>query len=135
MRSPKLVVDLGTGSGVLALAASLLGARRVIGGDNDPIAISTAKDNARMNKISAVEFHLADVRDYKFSKTDIVTANLFSELLMEILPKLRTARVLILSGILREQERGVRRALARNRISVLEVRWRGKWVAMLAASG
>src|SRR5215472_2982664 len=44
-------VDLGTGSGILALAARLLGAKRVFGIDNDPIAISTAKQNARLNSI------------------------------------------------------------------------------------
>ena len=133
MRSPELVVDLGTGSGILALAAKRLGAKSVIGIDNDPAAISTAKQNARLNKISGVKFRLGDVRRWKSRrKVDIVTANLFSELLIEILPRIKTARRLILSGILRNQERDVRRALARNKIDILEARRRGKWVAMLA---
>jgi ribosomal protein L11 methyltransferase len=127
------LVDLGTGSGILALAAKLLGAKRAIGLDIDPIAISTAKGNARRNKINNVSFRLTDARRWKPSrKIDIVTANLFSELLIEILPKLKRARWLILSGILREQERGLVRALKRNKINVLEVRRRGKWVAVLA---
>jgi ribosomal protein L11 methyltransferase len=127
------MVDLGTGSGILALAAKLLGAKRALGIDNDPIAISTAKQNARRNKIREVQFRLADVRRVRLPrKVDIVTANLFSELLVEILPKLKQARRLILSGILREQERNVRRALTRNKIDILETRRRGKWVAMLA---
>ena len=128
-------VDLGTGSGILALAAKLLGAKRVIGLDNDPVAISTAKQNARRNKIHEVQFRLADVRRAKLPrKIDIVTANLFSELLIEILPKLKHARRLVLSGILREQERDVKRALTRSKIDILELRRRGKWVAILAAS-
>ena len=127
-----LIVDLGTGSGILALAAGCLGARRVVAIDIDPIAISTAKENARRNKIDNVSFRLADVRRWRFpGKIDIVTANLFSELLIEILPKLKRVRWLILSGILREQERDLVRALKRNKINVLEVRRRGKWVAML----
>jgi ribosomal protein L11 methyltransferase len=131
--SPDLVVDLGTGSGILALAARLLGAKRAIGLDIDPIAISTAKGNARRNKIDNVSFRLADVRRWKPSrKIDIVTANLFSELLIEILPKLKRVPWLILSGILREQERDLVRALKRNKINVVEVRRRGKWVAVLA---
>lgn len=127
------LIDLGTGSGIFALAAKILGAKRVIGIDNDPIAISTAKQNAKLNKIRAVEFRIADVRAWKFGRrTDIVTANLFSELLVEIVPKLRAARRVILSGILRNQEGDVRQALTAAKIGILEVRRRGKWVAMLA---
>jgi ribosomal protein L11 methyltransferase len=128
------IVDLGTGSGILALAAKRCGATRIIGIDNDPIAISTAKQNARLNKIDGVQLRIADIRCFKFPlKVDIVAANLFSELLIEILPMLKkSARWLILSGILRRQERDVTRALKRNTIDILEARRRGKWVAILA---
>ena len=133
-RSYHLVVDLGTGSGILALAARCLGAKRAVGLDIDPMAISTAKANARRNKIDNVSFRLTDVRRWKpYRKIDIIIANLFSELLIEILPKLKRGRWLILSGILREQERDLVRALKRNKINFLEVRRRGKWVAVLAA--
>lgn len=128
------MVDLGTGSGILALAAKCLGAKRAIGIDIDPIAISTAKANARRNKIDKVEFRVADVRRWRFpGKIDIVTANLFSELLIEILPKLRRARRLILSGILREQERALVRGLRRHGIDVVKVQRRGKWIAIAAS--
>jgi len=133
VRSPELIVDLGTGSGILALAAKLLGAKRVIGIDNDPIAISTARQNARLNKIRGVQFRVADVRLWKPpSKIDIVAANLFSELLIETLPKLKQARRLILSGILSKQQGAVKAALRRNKIEISEARRRGKWVAILA---
>jgi len=134
LRSPNLVVDLGTGSGILALAAKLLGAKRVIGIDNDSIAISTAKQNARLNKVQGVQFLVSDVRRWKLPlDVDIVTANLFSELLISILPRLKHARWLILSGILRAQERDLTRALQRNKIDSINARRRGKWVAILAA--
>jgi len=133
VRSPELIVDLGTGSGILALAARCFGARRVVAIDIDPIAISTAKENARRNRIANIHFKVGDVRRWRFpGKIDIVTANLFSELLVEILPKLKRVQWLILSGILREQERDLVRALKRNKINLLEVRRRGKWVAVLA---
>jgi ribosomal protein L11 methyltransferase len=131
-----LIVDLGTGGGILALAAKCLGAGRAIGIDNDPVAISTAKQNARLNKIRNVTFRIEDVRRSKIpAKTDVVTANLFSELLIEILPRLRAARWLILSGILREQERDITQALRGNKIDIVDTRRRGKWVAILAAVG
>ena len=136
-------VDLGTGSGILAFAAKLFGAKRVIGIDNDPIAISTAKQNARLNKIRGVQFRVADVRRWKSTsksflrqgygaQVDVVTANLYSELLIEILPNLKAARWLILCGFLRNQERDVRRSLTGNKLKIIEVRKRGKWVAILA---
>jgi ribosomal protein L11 methyltransferase len=128
------IVDLGTGSGILALAARSLGAKRVIGIDNDPLAISTAKQNARLNGIEGVTFRLGDVRHWNSrTKVDIITANLFSELLIKILPKLKAGRWMILSGILRDQERDVTRALRRHKIDIVQVRRRGKWVAILTA--
>jgi ribosomal protein L11 methyltransferase len=131
------MLDLGTGSGILALAAKRFGAAKVIGVDLDPIAVSTAKQNARLNRIRSVDFRLTDARQFSSTlKFHILTANLFSELLIEVLPKM--ARILrmdgcaILSGILRDQERSVRRALRAARLEVTIVRRRGMWIAILA---
>jgi ribosomal protein L11 methyltransferase len=127
------LLDLGTGTGILALAAKSLGAARVVAIDYDPTAIATAKENARRNKIDNTDFQVADARRWKFPpRIDIITANLFSELLIEILPKLKRAQWLILSGILREQEAQLIRALKRNGIAIVETRRRGKWIAILA---
>lgn len=133
LRCPESVVDVGTGSGILALAASRFGAKRIIGIDVDPIAISNAKQNARLNRIDNVDFRMADARRCKFpKKIDIVTANLFSELLIEILPKLKRSRWLILSGILREREGELVQALGRSKIQIVEIQRHGKWIAVLA---
>ena len=130
------IIDLGTGSGILALAGRCLGAARAIGIDNDPLAISIAKQNARLNQIRGVTFRIRDIRRSKIpAKAEVVTANLFSELLIEILPKLKAARWLILSGILREQERDITQALRGNKIDIIDTRRHGKWVAILAAVG
>jgi ribosomal protein L11 methyltransferase len=128
------IVDLGTGSGILSLAAKRFGATRVVDIDNDPIAVATAKANAQQNQIDGIQFRIGDVRRWKSSRQiDIVTANLFSELLIKILPKLKATRWMILSGILRNQERDVTRALRRHKIDIVQVRRRGKWVAILTA--
>jgi ribosomal protein L11 methyltransferase len=129
--------DLGTGTGILALAAKRLGADRVLGIDLDPIAVSTAKQNAQLNNIRGVEFRMADVTRWKpTEKFDIITANLFSDLLLEILATLRAQLrpngCLILSGIMRDQEQALMRPLHANKIGVVQVRRRGKWVALLA---
>jgi len=134
VRSPDkqwTLLDLGTGTGILALAAKRLGAAKVIAIDYDPIAIATAKENARRNKIDNIDFRVVDLQRWKFPRQiDIIAANLFSELLIEILPKLKRARYLILSGILREQEAQLFCALKRNKIAIVEARRRGKWIAI-----
>jgi len=127
------LLDLGTGTGILALAAARFGAKRVIAIDDDPVAIATARQNARRNKLDNIDFRVADVRRWPFPpRIEIITANLFSELLIEILPKLKRAQRLILSGILRDQEAQLVRALKRNGIVIVEMRRRGKWIAILA---
>jgi ribosomal protein L11 methyltransferase len=127
------LVDLGTGSGILALAAKRFGAGLVIGVDNDPAAISMAKSNARLNKIRGATFQLGDVHRWNpAQKTDVITANLYSDLLIEILPKLRGGEWLILSGILRSQKHEFVRALQRNHLDVIDMKRRGKWMAFLA---
>jgi ribosomal protein L11 methyltransferase len=127
------LVDLGTGSGILALAARRFGAGRVTGIDNDPTAISMGKSNARLNKIRGIRFQLADVHDWNSTQeTDVITANLYSDLLVEILPKLRDAGRLILSGILLSQENELTLALHRNDYEIINTKRRGKWLAILA---
>jgi len=127
------LVDLGTGSGILALAAKLLGAGGVIGIDNDPAAILMAKSNARLNKIRGATFQLGDVRRWNpAQKTDVITANLYSDLLIEILPKLRAGGWLILSGILCSQQDELVGAMQRNHLDVIDMKRRGKWMAFLA---
>jgi ribosomal protein L11 methyltransferase len=130
------LVDLGTGSGILALAAKCLSAGGVIGIDNDPAAISVAKSNARLNKVPGASFQLGDVHDWNPArKTDVITANLYSDLLIEILPRLHGGAWLILSGILRSQQDELIHALQRNHIDVIRTKRRGKWVAILARPG
>ena len=137
-RSPGwTMLDAGTGSGILALAGSRFGAARVLAIDNDPLALSTAKRNARANRAQNIEFITGDILKHKLpEKFDIITANLFSEILIKALPvwsrHLAVGGRLILSGILRAQEKEVVRALCRQGFAVAEARRRGKWIALLA---
>jgi ribosomal protein L11 methylase PrmA len=130
------LADLGTGTGILSLTAKRFGAGRVIGIDNDPTAISMAKSNARLNKIRGVSFESGDVRRWNPAReTDVITANLYSDLLIEILPEISGSSWLILSGILRSQEGELFRALQRNHLDIISIKRRGKWTAFLARRG
>jgi len=128
------LVDLGTGSGIPVLAAKYFGAGQVTGIDNDPAAISVAKSNAGLNKIRGARFQLGDAHKFKpAQETDVITANLYCDLLIEILPKLNARDWLILSGILRRQQDELVRALQQNQYDVIITKRRGKWVAILAS--
>ena len=128
--------DAGTGTGILALAARRLGARKILGLDNDPRAVAHARQNARLNHISRTRFIAANLLRWKPStRYDVVTANLFSELLVAALPifgrALRANGCLIVSGILRDQELSVLHPLRRFGFHLQAQRRRGKWVALL----
>ena len=132
------LLDAGTGTGILALAARRLGACDVLGLDNDPRAVAQARQNARLNRISRARFIAADLLRWKPSaRYEVVTANLFSELLIAGLPTFRQALrakgYLIASGILHGQAEAVARALRRNAFQLEKQRRRGKWIAFLAA--
>jgi len=127
------LADLGTGTGILALAAKRFGAGHVTGIDIDPRAISIAKANARQNRIKNVNFLLADLRRWKPNgPRDIIAANLYSSLFLEVLPKLKRCTWLILSGVLRTQQNEFLRLLRQNNIDIVRMKRRGKWIAVLA---
>jgi ribosomal protein L11 methyltransferase len=134
------MLDAGTGTGILALAGRCFGAQDVMAIDNDLRAIATAKANARANAIRGVHFVLGDAaRKTGKGKFDIITANLFSELLVSALPiwktRLQRNGLMILSGVLREQEGELLHALRANRFENARVRRRGKWLALLCRAG
>ena len=131
------MLDAGTGSGILALAAGKFGAGEVVAIDNDPDAIRTARENARCNSIRGVKFVCGDIGKLMSGQFDIIAANLYSDLLARVLPLfrkcLRENGRLILSGVLRTQEAELTRALRTSGFCVLEARRRGKWIALLVS--
>jgi len=111
------VLDVGTGSGVLAIAGARLGAARVLGIDVDPDAIQSARDNLTMNPDArGVTFDVADLTSAALPKARLVTANLTGALLAKAAPLLLAAAeprgVLILSGLLAHERDEVCRAFA-----------------------
>jgi len=106
------VLDVGTGSGILAIAAWALGARRVAANDDDPKAVEVARENAGRNG-AAVEI-VALPLERVAGTFDIVVANILANTLVELAPavaaKLAPGGVVLLSGILGPQEAEVRRA-------------------------
>jgi ribosomal protein L11 methyltransferase len=111
----RFVLDVGTGSGVLAIAADLLGASRALGIDNDPDAIQSAQETLSLNpRAVRTEFEAADLTERTLPEADVLTANLTGALLVRAAPLLRSAvrpgGTLILSGLLAAEREGVVRA-------------------------
>ena len=135
--TPWEMLDLGTGSGILAIAARKLGATRALAGDFDPQAVRVAKENTKANNINALTVRKMDVRSWEPDRTwPVVAANLFSGILVEIAAKLAAAVApggrLIFSGVLREQEEEVLKAFRKQKLRIVKVVRKGKWIAGLA---
>jgi ribosomal protein L11 methyltransferase len=102
------VLDVGTGSGVLAIAASRLGAADVVAIDDDPDAIESAAENVRLNEGANVQLQTVDLRAASLGQFDVVTANLTGGLLVQAAASLKAvvapAGVLVLSGFMTHEE-------------------------------
>lgn len=134
------LLDLGCGSGILALAAERLGAAKVLGCDFDERCVKTAKENAELNDLDRSRFVKADVLRWKPPKSagkpgtyDIVAANLYSTILTAassmIMEAIRPGGVLILSGILSVEEPALKKTF--RSLRHLQTLRRGKWSAMM----
>lgn len=111
------VLDFGCGSGILAIAALLLGAPQAVGTDIDPQALEASRDNASRNGIDPARFPVYLPADLPQQPADVVVANILAGPLVSLAPQI-TALVkdggrLALSGILAEQAEEVRAAYAR----------------------
>jgi ribosomal protein L11 methyltransferase len=131
---PWEMLDLGCGTGILALAARALGAKRCLAGDFDPECVKATKANVKVNALRNVTVQKLDVFHWEPERTwDVVTANLYSTILIEIAPKLAASvapeGTLIVSGVMRDQEADVMKALAKHKLAPLKVARQGKWIA------
>ena len=137
--SPLLTVpsllDLGTGSGILAIAANLLGAGRILALDIDPDAVEVARDNLALNDmVDSVECGTVPLESLT-ENFDIILANILAEELVRLAPnlaeRLHPGGSLILSGILAEKEPLVRQGFAFQPLKYSRTVSDGEWVAML----
>jgi ribosomal protein L11 methyltransferase len=130
------VLDLGTGSGVLALAARRLGATKIVATDFDPAAIRTARQNEALNfSTPLVRWHCADVKKLAEKvRFDLVLGNLFSDILIEAARRISACVApggqLWASGILREQQDEVVAAYRAQGLHFIRETRRGKWVML-----
>ena len=130
-------LDLGTGTGLLAIAAFRLGYRHVVAIDTDPLAVEAAKTNSALNRIDGLEIREGSIADLN-ETYDFIAANIISDVLVQIAPSLpahlKPGGIAVLSGILRGQESEVIEAITRTGLKLLEQYRDGKWVSLVLAS-
>lgn len=129
----RTAIDVGTGSGVLAIAAARLGAAYVTAIDVDPDAIESARENIARNEVAnVVDAHVVDLSRATLSPADIVTANLTGSLLERHAPELarlvKPAGVLIAAGFTIDERDRVVQAFAPG-MSVAEMAEEEGWIA------
>lgn len=130
------VFDVGTGSGILAIAARALGADRVDAMDYDQVAVMATVKNAAMNNASII-IYKSDLLKDCVGQADLIIANIVADVIIRLVPELdehlkENGRFLC-SGVLVEREKDVTAALEEAGYTVIERREDGEWCALLAA--
>lgn len=131
------VTDIGTGSGVLAIGASMLGANHVHALDLDPIAVRSAKENIALNKISGtIDVVKGNLLDTVKKPADIVVANILAEIIMtftdDAYTVVKPGGVFITSGIIETKKEDVKQSLANAGFIIDEVMMMEDWVTIVA---
>ena len=126
-------LDIGSGSGILAMAMVKLGARKVIAFDNDPDAYGALRDNRTRNRIdeSAMPLFIGSVESLRAGAFDVITMNILPEVIIALLPEVmpHVRESLILSGILTSRRDDVVSAASTHGLTLSRDRIKGEWWA------
>ena len=145
VKSDTVLLDVGTGSGILSIAALKLGAKFACGTDLDPCAITAVKENMEVNGVEEDKYTvmLGNIIDEKavqeavgYEKYDMVVANILAEVLVPLTPvilaQMKPGALYITSGIIDDKEETVVKAVKAVGLEVLEVNHQGEWVSVTA---
>ncbi len=137
VRGGETVYDVGTGSGILAVAAAKLGASRILAVDTDGVAVNVARENIKLNGVDrVVKVVEGNLLDSVSEPADIIVANIVADVIMELVPAavslLKPGGIFISSGIYLGREKDVETTLAARGFSVLDRRQEGDWTAIIA---
>jgi len=135
LQGGEIVYDVGTGSGILSLAAAKLGAAQVWAWDVDLVAVRVAKDNVQLNGLTnKISVELGSLPD-KTRGADLITVNIVANIILQLAPKfqenLQSKGLLICSGIIQTREKEVREALQEEGLELKERMQEGDWVSLV----
>lgn len=130
------VFDVGTGSGILAIAAAKLGAKKAVGVDLDPVAVESAKENVSYNNLDNIEVLYGNLVEVIEGKADIVVANIIAEIICILIDDvkrvLKQGGMFITSGIIHERVKMVTDKLEESGFEVIKVNKDGEWNCIIA---
>jgi ribosomal protein L11 methyltransferase len=130
-----LVLDLGTGSGILAIAARLLGCGHVIGCDNDPDSIRVAAENIERNTEQFIPIYCGSIDTVRSESVDLLLCNLTADVISQVFPEIHRAvkpgGAVVFSGILVEQRTVIRDIVTGSGWTIEDDRTRGEWIALV----
>ena len=128
------MLDIGCGSGILSIAAVLLGAESAVGVDIDAQSVKTARENAELNSQSGkTEYIVGDLADKVSGKFNVVCANIVADVVIRLLESVRDYMaenaVLLVSGIIDAREQDVLLAAEKHGFTVKEKQYKDNWCA------
>jgi ribosomal protein L11 methyltransferase len=134
-------LDVGTGSGILSIAAAKLGAQKITGIDNDDVAVEVAKSNLLQNKIEKKTFRIVtgNLVDMIHERYDLVVSNILSEVILDLLDHIKKVLVkggiFMASGIIVKHKAPVVEKMIKSGFRILEIRTKEDWVSIAGCLG
>ncbi|GEK90880.1 50S ribosomal protein L11 methyltransferase [Alkalibacterium kapii] len=129
--------DVGTGSGILSIAAHLFGAKEVHAYDLDEVAVKSARDNIKLNKLEEIiQVRANDLLKGINAKADIIAANILTEVILPFIPdayeRLEDNGYFIASGIIMDKKDKVIESLLEHDFEILQINQMKDWVAIIS---
>lgn len=140
VKKDDIVIDIGCGSGILALAAGKLQCKKVIAVDLDSMAVKVARENIEKNGMEdIIEVREGDLMDVISEKADVIVANILAEVIVvltkQIIPYLKEGGIFISSGIILNKIDDVVNSVIGSGFEVVEIENMGEWASVVARYG
>lgn len=124
VKKDDFIYDVGTGSGILAILCSKLGAKEVVAIDLDKVSISAAKQNVSLNNLKNVKVIEGNLLDSKTEKCDVIVANIIAEIIVDLIPDavkvMKSDGIFIISGIIESKENLINEKIIENNLEIIE---------------